>query len=215
MALAQPQSHSSWRFEHSPMVLGDILSADTSVTVWRRDIDLSICQYFEQVFRSLGLGLRGVFHMDSLKAGLGELLPEHQARQTVINDIYLLADMLTCLFDCDEVGLRLVPLSSAMCPSFHTDNIAVRLVNTYLGPGTQWLPSEALHKSPVVGGHTNMHKTASGFYYAQDAIQQMDTFDVGLLKGSAWEQHEHMAALHRSCQVDSEQKRVLLTLDPM
>lgn len=46
-------------------------------------------------------------------------------------------------------------------------------------------------------------------------IQHLDTFDVALFKGSAWEEQEHMAALHRSCPVAQTDKRVLLTLDPM
>ena len=43
----------------------------------------------------------------------------------------------------------------------------------------------------------------------------MQAFDVGLLKGSAWEGQEHMAAIHKSCPVAENEKRVLLTLDPM
>ncbi|WP_143824492.1 DUF1826 domain-containing protein [Neiella marina] len=32
---------------------------------------------------------------------------------------------------------------------------------------------------------------------------------------SAWQDHEHMAAVHRSCQIKPHHKRVLLTLDPL
>ena len=45
--------------------------------------------------------------------------------------------------------------------------------------------------------------------------QTVEPFSVGLLKGKAWEGHEHMAARHRSCQVASKSQRVLLTLDPL
>ncbi|AWB65499.1 hypothetical protein C2869_03195 [Saccharobesus litoralis] len=43
----------------------------------------------------------------------------------------------------------------------------------------------------------------------------MRAFDVGLLKGKAWQQQEHLAAVHRSCHVAQNEKRVLLTIDPM
>ena len=36
--------------------------------------------------------------------------------------------------------MRLVSTSAPMCPRFHTDHVGVRLICTYVGPGTEWLP---------------------------------------------------------------------------
>ncbi|WP_408011889.1 DUF1826 domain-containing protein [Saccharobesus litoralis] len=80
--------------------------------------------------------------------------------------LLLLSDMLTCLFGCNSVGLRLAPLSSAMCPSFHKDNIPVRLVNTYLGQGTEWLPLESVYPLPPQNMQVQLSKTNFGHYYA-------------------------------------------------
>jgi hypothetical protein len=153
--------------------------------------------------------------MNSLKKDISHMLPEYDGKQEAVDDIYLLSDMLTCLFDCDSVGLRLAPLTSAMCPSFHVDNIPVRLVNTYIGSGTEWLPLEALYENPSEDTAGQLSKTKFGTSYNKSHIQQMKHFDVGLLKGKAWQQHEQMAAIHRSCQLQENEKRVLLTLDPM
>lgn len=211
MADAAIQLNPSWRVSESPIGLSDIFSEDVSVAVWQRQEIPEVNQYFNQVFSDLGMGIRQVYTLDSLKDGLNVDLPDARGKAEAIEDVHLLSDMLTCLFNCDAVGLRLVPLDKAMCPKLHTDNIPVRLVNTYLGPGTQWLPVESTTDKP----RTNFEKTRSGLYYSTDAIEQMQTFDVGLLKGSAWEGQEHMAALHKSCPVTEHEKRVLLTLDPM
>lgn len=211
MAEAVPQLVSSWRVSDSPMGLSDIFSEEVSVAIWHRDPIPQVNHYFEQCFEELGMGVRQIYSLESLKEGLNEDLPDAAGKAETIEDIHLISDMLTCLFNCDNVGLRLVPLNKAMCPKLHTDNIPVRLVNTYLGPGTQWLPMENSQQQPA----PNLEKTRSGLYYPKDAIEQMKAFDVGLLKGSAWEGHEHMAAIHRSCPVAPEDKRVLLTLDPM
>ena len=48
---------------------------------------------------------------------------------------------LTLLFDCDSVGVRLVPLSSAMCPSSCGQ---YSLVGEYIWAGTEWLPKESV-----------------------------------------------------------------------
>lgn len=205
----------SWRSGVSPMVLSDIFSADNSVTIWKRDIDLVVNNYFERAFKSLGMGVRGVFAIERLKCELSAMLPEQEGKQVAVDDIYLLSDMLTCLFDCQSVGLRLVPLQKAMCPKFHVDNVPVRLVNTYLGSGTEWLPLEATKPRPGNGLQHQTAKTPCRWVYDKSSVQQMQAFDVGLLKGQAWENHEHMAAIHRSCQLEESEKRVLLTLDPM
>ena len=111
-----------------------------SVAVWTRPEVPLVTQYYVDVFKSLVMGIRGVFSITSLKEEIAKLLPDGRnsaGKQAAIDDIYLLSDMLTTLFHCDSVGVRLVPLSSTMCPSFHVDNIPVRLVSTYLGEGTE------------------------------------------------------------------------------
>ena len=168
------------------------------------------------------MGIRGVFSLTSLKEEIAKLLPDGRnsaGKQAAIDDIYLLSDMLTTLFDCDSVGVRLVPLSSAMCPSFHVDNIPVRLVNTYLGEGTEWLPKESVVTRQMIGlndaNTQGLTKNRLGQHYRESSVRQMNAFDVGLLKGKSWQGHEEFAAVHRSCKVIPGTHRVLLTLDPM
>ena len=212
----------SWRSSADAMVLGDIFESDVSVAVWERPEDPLVSQYYADVFKSLGMGIRGVFSLSSLKEEIAKQLPDgktSEGKLAAINDIYLLSDMLTTLFDCDSVGVRLVPLSSAMCPSFHVDNIPVRLVNTYLGEGTEWLPKESVVTSPVIGlneaNTQGLLKNRLGQRYQESSVKQMNAFDVGLLKGKSWQGHEEFAAVHRSCKVATNAQRALLTLDPM
>jgi len=207
----------SWRLGNDPLVLGEIFEKDVSVAVWKRANEQRISHYYDSVFKALGMGIRGVFSLVSLKEEIAKQMPEGasaDSKNAAIDDIFLLSDMLTTLFDCDSVGVRLVPLQSAMCPSFHVDNIPVRLVNTYLGEGTQWLPQESVIRSPI-GDIQGTAKTRLGQLYKEDSVKQMQAFDVGLLKGKAWQGHEELAAVHRSCKVEPNEKRVLLTLDPM
>ena len=215
MGLAEQSYTSSWVSGPTPVILSDVFSEDISVALWSREQNHDISRYFEQVFGDLGMGVRGVFSMNSLKTELAKMLPEHNGREQAVEDVYLLADMLTCLFNCESVGVRLTPLTSAMCPKLHVDNVPVRLVNTYLGPGTQWLPTEALQSLSNGANLPVNTKSFKDAFYDPNDIQQMKAFEVGLLKGLAWEQHEQMAAIHRSCQVAEGEKRVLLTLDPL
>lgn len=204
----------SWRQGSDHMILTDIFQSTVSVAIWQRESNLLVEEYFRSCFNELRNGVRQVFSVTRIKSGLAEELPEHHGKQQAIEDIYLLADMLTCLFNCEAVGLRLAPLNKAMCPKLHTDNIPVRLVSTYLGSGTQWLPREALTEQPFTSLREHL-KVVEQNSIEEEAIQQMSAFDVGLLKGSAWDEQENMAAIHRSCAVANDEQRVVLTLDPM
>lgn len=210
----------SWSCEANPMVLGQIFEKNKSVAVWQRPVVDEITNYFDAVFKTLGMGIRGVFSIASLQGDMASSLPNGIGKQAVIDDIYLLSDMLTTLFDCEHVGVRLVPLNSAMCPRFHVDNIPVRLVSTYLGSGTQWLPQESASELLPKNTSASPRQSRLGQAHNDNSnqekhIRQMNTFDVGLLKGKAWQGHEDFAAVHRSCAVNQGDKRVLLTLDPM
>ena len=210
-----PREGNSWSCSQSPMVMSSIFAATTGVTVWHRPPQQIIETYFETCFRQLGLGLRTVHALPTLRENLAHALPDCPGKSDVIDDIYLLADMLTCLFDCDSVGLRLAPLTSAMCPRFHIDNIPVRLVTTYLGAGTEWLPMEYVAHEPPQDTDLVYSKMHAGYYFSEAHVRQMKAFEVGLLKGKAWPLHEDVAAIHRSCAVKNDEKRVLLTLDPL
>ncbi|WP_367115613.1 DUF1826 domain-containing protein [Thiohalocapsa sp.] len=50
------------------------------------------------------------------------------------------------LLGCPRIGLRLEVLHRPMCPRWHRDHNGIRLLCTWLGPGTQWLDDAA---SPV------------------------------------------------------------------
>ena len=209
------KNNESWQFSSSPSVLTDLFLPEKHIIVWERRPEQAIQSYFDSVFEDLGQGLRSVYVLDALKKNLAEDLPEGEGKAQAIEDIYLLADMLTCLFDSKNVGLRLAPLTKAMCPRFHVDNIPARMVCTYLGNGTQWIPAEALDHSKL--GHASNGKSddQSGLYADPEAVQQLNAFDVAILKGSTWDNDVAKAVVHRSCPVEVGQKRVLLSLDPM
>jgi hypothetical protein len=204
----------SFQYGDSPTVFGDIFEVSTSLVCWQRPENRIVKAYFEAVSSSLKIGVRNVFSLPSLHTELASSLPDGIGKEHAIKDIYLLADMLTCLFDCKEVGLRLTAINTAMCPRLHVDNIPVRLITTYVGPGTEWLPNEHVEQSNSNLNVTKVKSNQTSLRYNAQNIKQLNSFDVSLIKGSAWGE-DHIAAIHRSCALASEQWRVVLTLDPI
>lgn len=147
---------------------------------------------------------------DALREDLYRKLPEPSAGDALIEDIATVAEAIAYLFDTDTVGIRLRLLTAAMCPRFHCDNLPVRLVATYAGPGSEWLPEHAINRAGLGAPAPNRPEIVRDSH----AIQRMQAGDIGLIKGSGWEGSEEKGLVHRSPSLTAGQKRLLLTIDP-
>lgn len=121
--------------------------------------------------------------------------------------------MFCYLFDLKQTGLRLTTLCHAMCPRFHVDRIPCRLVTTFQGVSTQWLPNHTVDRTKLGAGSQGLPDDQSGIYLSENDICQLKTGDVALLKGERWEGNENAGLVHRSPAVTEGGQRLLLTLD--
>ena len=140
-------------------------------------------------------------------------MPQFENRETLLEDIALLTDMFACLFDQDAIGLRLRVIDTPMCPRFHVDQIPSRLITTYSGPATEWVPNEFADRSKLGAGNNGLSDEESGLLQPPCHIQSIQTGDVALLKGGGWKGNEGSGLIHRSPNNIDGQKRLLLTLD--
>lgn len=131
-----------------------------------------------------------------------------------LEDVEMLASAFCDLFGLRETGLRLCSLDKAMCPRFHVDRSTARLICSYGGIGTEWLPEHAVNRHKLgVSGH-GIPDTESGLILDPAQIQQMPAYAVGLMKGENWEGNEGRGFVHRSPTPTANQpRRLLLTLD--
>jgi hypothetical protein len=164
-----------------------------------------------------------------LDAASGEADFHHDARNVLARDIDF-GRWLVPLGDGVEVGqlradldtllglwvklvgdvplrVQLSTIENQKCPRFHIDNVGLRLLCTYAGPGTEWIAEPALDRDRL--------RTCS----MRDAplrpggqVSQVERLDVLIMKGSAWPGNGQRGAVHRSPHVHG-QRRLVLTLD--
>jgi hypothetical protein len=96
-------------------------------------------------------------------------------------------------------------LNKAMCPRFHTDKVPCRLITTYSGKGTEWLDSRAV--SPGMLEAYNEKPACTDF------VRRLSPGDISLFKGDAWGENSDPGVVHRSPALNTDEKRLLLTLD--
>lgn len=188
-------------------VLTQIFEPQLNAVCWQRTVTPSMMAYIEQINQK-GVEVARSLPLDEIESTVSRLLPEGEGKGEFIADLVLLAEMLSCLFDNPDIGLRLKTLSQAMCPKFHVDKVVCRLVCSYSIAGTQWLDNEGIDRAKL--GHASSSDDALNCY-----VVNAEVGDVLLLKGDAWPNNEGAGVVHRSPAVAPDARRLVLTLDLM
>ncbi len=194
--------------------LADVYQEDVNIVTWQRTLSSDLLAAVDQL-----LNLNHLLRISTSVApqntydSLCEALGSNSDAHIISKDISELVGMFCCLFDLKQVGLRLTTLDRAMCPKFHVDRVPCRLVTTYSGIATEWLPHEFADRQKLGMGSQGKSDKKSGLYRHQNDIQQLSAGDVALLKGESWMGNEGAGLVHRSPALANEEKRLLLTLD--
>ncbi|MBI6883897.1 MULTISPECIES: DUF1826 domain-containing protein [Pseudomonas] len=192
-------------FGETPQVLAEVLQDGVNLAVWRRRLPAQL-EDFAALVISLGQPLadQRVIDVDEeQKPVLPDLLREAadlHGYEAFVADVTWLVAAYTCLVGARRVGLRLRVLDGPMCPRFHVDNVPLRLLTTYVGPGSEWLQERD-------SGRGELHTAKPSV----DNIQQLQAGEVAILKGEKWQGNEGAGLVHRS--PSAQQGRLLLSLD--
>ena len=197
-----------------PSVFTDVFQDDTNIVIWQRKLSAETQDNARKFIKtrsnfrlSLTTGPEDVFKklIDSNK--------ELSESTALCENITELVEMFCLLFNQKEVGLRLTTLDHSMCPRFHVDRVPCRLVCTYYGVSTEWLPHNEIDRSKLGSGNNDLPDEESGLFKDENLIKRLGVGDVALLKGELWEDNLNAGLVHRSPQVPSGDARLLMTLD--
>ena len=198
---------------NEPAVLADVYQEHTNIAIWERELSATLKDSVEDVLTSnngfeTAMTITPQCALSSISEALGTT-----TRSELSKNIAELVDMFCCLFELKRTGLRLAALNRAMCPRFHVDRVPCRLITTYQGVATEWLPHQVVDRSKLGLGSNGQSDLDSGLFRHQRDIQQLNCGDVALLKGELWEGNENAGLVHRSPAVPAGKSRLLLTLD--
>lgn len=154
------------------------------------------------------------FHLQperAATAGLDQALLEFAdlfpgARDAWRNDLLRLLVLARSLAPSAGLRIRLETKASEGCSLFHVDNVPLRLICTYRGAGTQWLPDTAFDRCGLGRGNND-------FVHDWSELCQMPTGAVAVLKGLRFPGQDKLALVHRSPPADAAFPRVLVAID--
>ena len=212
--LQEEQTQGKFIAGQTPEVLTEVYQQDTNMVIWQRQSDdkleAAIDAFLtEKTSYKRNMALTPELALDTIHKALGNTDKVRALSQNITE----LVEMFCCLFELKRAGLRLTILDSAMCPRFHVDRVPCRLVTTYRGVATQWLPHNLTNRSALDVRAVIDAQDQMGLYQDDSNIQQLKQGDVALLKGERWPGNENAGLVHRSPAVKVGEKRLLLTLD--
>jgi len=211
-----PENAITRRFVQSDnaTVLADIYRDDINIATWKRTLSedlLGAAMHMlgANLFFRISTSVTPTDTFDSLYGALGE----STHAEVLAKDIAEIVGMFCCLFELEQVGLRLTVLDRAMCPKFHVDRVPCRLVTTYSGIATEWLSHQDVNRKKLGVGSQGKSDERSGLYQNHTDIHRLKAGDIALLKGESWSGNEGAGLVHRSPTIENQEKRLLLTLD--
>ena len=216
----------NFKSENSPILhrhshVGDIVSEvseiyqeEVNISIWQRKLNSNIVNAAKNIIKTkprlqISEVLKPIDVREVLISEIGSSEDTFDLRE----DILELVNMFCCLFDLQRVGFRLKVLDYAMCPQFHVDRVPCRLITTYHGIATEWLPHNLVDRSKLgQAGHGKLYEETEIFKKQED-IKQLDSGHVGLLKGESWDGNQGAGLVHRSPKLEDDSQRLLVTLD--
>ncbi|RZA07637.1 MAG: DUF1826 domain-containing protein [Proteobacteria bacterium] len=106
------------------------------------------------------------------------------------------------------IGIRLERINNDNCRLFHIDHVPLRLISTYFGPGTEWLPNEHVIRHGLGKGSDALVRKGDA------PIERFGLGWIGILKGERYPGNRGRALVHRSPPLPGNGKpRVLLRID--
>ncbi len=190
---------------YAPSILERIRDKAVELAIWERELPKGFADWLDALPAEHVPDARTVADHVSVEATIAAMLddarmPSGAMRDRLLDDIAGLARRFMAIMDCATVDIRLEAVDHDACWKFHRDCVEARLLATYRGPGTQWVPP-ALSDAALEG-----QKDYRG------PVPSLSRFAAGMFKGSC--AAPARGIVHRSPPIDGAGvTRLLLCLN--
>ena len=187
-------------------VLNAVHEASVGMAVWHRSMPETLKSWASRWAADADINMRLLLPIERCEEGLDKALrngsvPPCPAEEPVKREIADLVLMFAAIAGLRSVDLRLETVKGDACWKFHVDRVAFRLICTYSGPGTQYVPADFGRQAMA------QQRDYTG------PLGIVETYDVAVFKGA--EASGHDGIVHRSPPIrGSGQSRLLLCLSP-
>lgn len=196
-----------------PEVLSRIREPDAALVIWKRRLTRAHMVEASRLMPPEGTVRQPIAADEDLAAAVDAAvdvaLPDgsSDALPVLRRDIlFLLEQARRASPQSRSLQLRISRVPGDGCRLFHVDQVCLRLVCTYLGAGTQWLPEHAVRRSALGQGNNDS-------VLDWRAVQQIATGDVAIMKGERYARWRGGGLVHRSPPGVAGEERIFVVID--
>lgn len=211
-SLKQDQLYQKDNFCNSSK-FSSIFKDNTNIVVIKRELGFELLNSVDNILDNPKFRISKVVYPSDVNQFLIKNFNRDLSLKSLFNDISRLVNAFCNLFDLKSAWLRLESIDHQMCPRFHVDYVKCRMVTTYKGPATEWLPNNLVDRSKLGPGNKGLLDEESGLFLKKSDVKQLDVGDIALLKGGAWKGNEDHGLVHRSPYQLGIYKRLYMTID--
>ncbi|HEX5661354.1 MAG TPA: DUF1826 domain-containing protein [Polyangiales bacterium] len=194
-----------------PEVLDAIRQRGLHFAVWRRRLDATVTQALEPWTARASLEVDAIVRGDRSVDRVVSELATLPASAWMTADVARLLARFRAVSGASDVRLTLAVRRTDACRKFHADFVRLRLITTYVGPGTEWVPAHAIRREILAAPPECPREANRRIVRDRRAIRHARAGDVLLLKGEHYEGAP--GAVHRSPPiVERGLARLVLTL---
>ena len=190
---------------------------DPGVSLWRwcRTLPAELTTFCHELLAGPWFDLRVRCEPDEVEAAvdvqLVRIIGDRVDRASLTADVAMLAELLATTASCDLVEVRVEHGPGGTCPVFHQDHHLLRLLCTYIGPGTEWLPEGHVDRTEL--GLRGRTPDDANRAIATGRPTRAAAGEVLVTKGASFGSGAD-GFVHRSPPVDLG-TRVLVAIDPV
>lgn len=195
--------------------LASIKNSNINFAIWQRQLESFLDNWAEQVDWSKADTLEAdinISTLDQFEEDLYEELSKWRKglpdmTRWLAQDISLNIKLFIETTGIQEAFIKIEPVATDMCRLFHVDNNHLRMLCTYIGQGTLWLPNDNANRN-FLGRGDNQKVILN-----PEEIFQAKKLDVLILKGERYNNNTVGGAIHRSPPLKDGERRLLLKVD--
>lgn len=163
--------------DNSADILGHWSDPGVTLALWQRKPEPAFVSQLDRLCFEELPNFTLILRSADAPAALSDMLsafalPVEHLTESLAADLAMLSAVFARLTESDELELRLEAIATDACKRFHYDNHRARLVSTYTGPGTVYVPNSHAHAA------LEDQSSYSG------PAQEMPRFAVGLFRGA-------------------------------
>ncbi len=194
-----------------PGALALIARPDSNIAIWRRDLPLCVAHFAAGLARRDAGGAcfwlepRQDIRQAALAAFAEAGWPRNAASEALAADIALLAQIMRKAGSDARLHADIGCVRNDACRYYHTDHVHLRLLCSYAGPGTEWIPDDAANRDMLGKGRN------AAVLRDPARLQHLRTGWAAILKGE--KPQARRGIVHRSPPLQPGQSRLVLTID--